>query len=297
LNPAVATGDAARRALRSVERDGRDRWRRRTIRRGTDVTDRAAVASCLVLAPHPDDETIGCGATIARKRAASTPVRVVVAADGRSSHRSAVIGPDELARRRSHEVVAACAALGVAEADVVQLGFRDDSLAGHQAELAGEIAAHLDDMVPDEVLVPSGRDWHPDHQALRRALDLALQGRRLLPRVLEYPVWFWVHGPWDADPGGPWASLRPRSFLRGLIDRRRWPPAEIVATAGFLGAKQRALRAHESQVTNLTGEPDWTVLDEEFLAAFLLPYEVAFPAARSGSATDPHPPAPEAPAG
>lgn len=291
----MAIGDAARRALRSVERDGRDRWRRRTIRRGTDVTERAAGASCLVLAPHPDDETIGCGATIARKRASSTPVRVMVAADGRSSHRSAVIGPDELARRRSREVTAACAALGVAEADVVQLGLPDDSLAGRQDELAVKIAAQLDDMVPDEVLVPSGRDWHPDHQALRRALDLALHGRARVPRVLEYPVWFWVHGPWDADPGGPWASLRPRPFLRGLIDRRRWPPADIVATAGFLGTKHRALRAHESQLTNLTGEPDWAVLDEEFLAAFLMPYELAFPAARAAGA--PHPATPEAPAG
>lgn len=293
----MAIGDAARRALRSVERDGRDRWRRRTIRRGADVTDRSAVASCLVLAPHPDDETIGCGATIARKRAASTPVRVLVAADGRSSHRSAVIGPDELARRRSREVVAACAALGVAEADVVQLGFRDDSLAGRQDGLAAEIGAHLDDMVPDEVLVPSGRDWHPDHQALRRALDLALHGRGRVPRVLEYPVWFWVHGPWDADPGGPWATLRPRPFLRGLIDRRRWPPAEIVATTGFLGTKHQALRAHESQLTNLTGEADWAVLDDEFLAPFLLPYEVAFPAARAGSANERHPATPGTPAG
>lgn len=221
----------------------------------------------------------------------------MVAADGRSSHRSAVIGPEELARRRSREVVAACAALGVAEADVVQLGFQDDSLAGHQDELATEIAAHLDAMVPDEVLVPSGRDWHPDHQALRRALDLALRARSRVPRVLEYPVWFWVHGPWDADPGGPWASLRPRSFLRGLIDRRRWPAAEIVATTGFLGAKQSALRAHESQVTNLTGEPDWAVLDEEFLAAFLMPYELAFPAARTGPTRASHPATPEAPAG
>lgn len=244
----------------------------------TDVTERSARASCLVLAPHPDDETIGCGATIARKRAASSPVRVLVAADGRSSHRSAVIGPDELARRRGGEVVAACAALGVAEADVVQLGFHDDTLGSNQDQLAAAIAAQLDGMAPDEVLVASGRDWHPDHRALRRALDLALAGRARAPRVLEYPVWFWVHGPWDADPGGPWATLRPRPFLRGLVDlRRRSPLAEVVATAGFLDTKHRALRAHESQIRNLTGEPGWAVLEDAFLSAFFLPYEVTFP--------------------
>lgn len=273
----MAIGDAARSALRAVERSGRNGWRRRTIRRGTDVTDRTSGSSCLVLAPHPDDETIGCGATIARKRAASAPVRILVAADGRSSHRSAVLGPDDLARRRAREVVAACAQLGVDEADVVQLGFEDGSLAARQDDLAEAISGALDGMAPDEVRVASGRDWHPDHKALRAALDVALRGRAALPRILEYPVWFWVHGPWDADPGGPWASLRPRPFAAGLIEARARPAVELVATAGFLSTKFRALHAYESQLRNLTGEPGWAVLDEEFLASFLLPYELAFP--------------------
>jgi LmbE family N-acetylglucosaminyl deacetylase len=273
----VAIGDPARRALRAVERAGRARWRRRLIRRGVDVTGAATRASCLVLAPHPDDETIGCGATIARKRAAGTPVRVLVAADGRSSHRSALLPPDELARRRDREVVAACAELGVGEADVVRLGFEDLSLADRRAELAAAVAAHLDDFGPDEVRVTSGRDWHPDHRALRAALDLALAGQRAGPRLLEYPVWFWIHGPWAADPGGPWAPLRPDRFVLGPLARDAWPPVELVSTAGFLEAKQRALRAHGSQTGNPTGEPGWATLDEDFVAAFLLPWELAFP--------------------
>lgn len=44
-----------------------------------DVTSQTATRSCVVLAPHPDDETLGCGATITRKLVAGTPVMVVIA--------------------------------------------------------------------------------------------------------------------------------------------------------------------------------------------------------------------------
>jgi len=47
-----------------------------------DDTATSAARSALVLAPHPDDETLGCGATILRKRAAGTPVHVLIVTDG-----------------------------------------------------------------------------------------------------------------------------------------------------------------------------------------------------------------------
>ena len=275
----------ARDVFGAAERAGRDVWHRRTIDRAVDVTAATASVSCLVLAPHPDDETLGCGATIARKRAAGTPVRVVVAADGRSSHRSEVVGPDELAALRAAEVVEACAVLGVDAAEVVQLGFEDDSLHRRARQLAGAIAAEIDAFAPEEIRLPSRRDWHPDHRALREALDLALTGRRDPPRVLEHPVWLWVHGPWDADPGGPWARRRPVSFVGGWLDGDAWARAERVSTGGFLDRKLRALRAHRSQTSNLTGEPGWATFDDAFIAGFLLPFEIAFSA---------HPAAPNA---
>src|SRR5829696_1206258 len=63
-------------------------WRWTTRITARDETAAVAARGCLVIAPHPDDETLGCGATIARKRAAGTPVRVVIVADGRYAQRA-----------------------------------------------------------------------------------------------------------------------------------------------------------------------------------------------------------------
>src|SRR5579885_2284019 len=43
-------------------------------------------APALIIAPHHDDETLGCGGVIALKRAAGVPVQVVILTDGSRSH-------------------------------------------------------------------------------------------------------------------------------------------------------------------------------------------------------------------
>src|SRR5271157_4034878 len=49
------------------------------LARATDMTAQTTTRSCLILAPHPDDETLGCGATIMRKLSSGSSVQVVIA--------------------------------------------------------------------------------------------------------------------------------------------------------------------------------------------------------------------------
>jgi LmbE family N-acetylglucosaminyl deacetylase len=183
-----------------------------------------------------------------------------------------------LARVRADEVREACSLLGLDEGDVVSSSYPDGSAPDRVDDLAALVASEVDRFGPAEVLVASGHDWHPDHQAcsqaVRRALAALPAGRR--PRLLEYPVWWWVHGPWEADAGGPWAARRPRGFWDGLVAVARSPHADLVSTTGYLAAKGRALRAYRSQLTNLTGEADWATLDDAFVSSFFLPHEVSF---------------------
>jgi LmbE family N-acetylglucosaminyl deacetylase len=260
-------------------------WRRSVLLAAADRTLKSTSRSCLVVAPHPDDETLGCGATIARKRAAGTPVTVVIAADGRYSHRvSRELTPDDMRAVRAKEAIAACAALGVDAEDVVQLGHEDTQLARSWAPLVTSLRETLRRVDPDEVLVVSGLDHHPDHRTLNAAVYHVLQtdGR---PRVAwEFPVWAWMDGPWIELSARP-PLRRAAHLVRDPAATLLRPRPATVSTEGFLAAKQAALAAYRSQTTNLTGEASWPVMDDGLLGAFLGPCEVFLAPLRGASSS------------
>jgi LmbE family N-acetylglucosaminyl deacetylase len=268
----------ARRALAGVQAALRPRWRRALVRHGTDRTAAWAGRPCVVVAPHPDDETLGCGATIARKRAAGARVVVVVAADGGSSHASAQVGRDELVAMRRAEVVAACGQLGVAPSDVVLLGHPDGTLPDRVPEVAAALAGVLADVEPDHVLVTSWRDWHPDHAGAYHAAEQAVRTAGGRATLHQYPVWWWMEGPWLRRPGGRWGA-KAVALAADWRDGHRAGPAVLVATGEFAARKRAALAEHRSQTVNITGEATWAVFDDEFVRTFLdAPEEVFLPA-------------------
>jgi LmbE family N-acetylglucosaminyl deacetylase len=264
---------APRRAARASKPAIRRVWRRAVLARSVDETAAAGGRSAVVVAPHPDDETLGCGATIARKRAAGTRVVVVVLTDGRLSHHSDVVSPDELAAIRAGEVRAACARLGVAPDDVRLLELEEGTVAARHDDVVTMLATILDDVRPDEVLTTYRSDWHVDHQAASAATAAAVRAVHPRPRVLEFPIWFWADGPWA-----------PRLAGRGTIGRYLGDPVRAsrlrtvsVRTGEHLAAKEAALAQYRSQTTNLTGERNWAVMDDDLLSLFLAPVEVFVP--------------------
>jgi LmbE family N-acetylglucosaminyl deacetylase len=229
------------------------------LSRAEDITPQTTTRSCLVLAPHPDDETLGCGAIIMRKLASGTPVQIVIATDGRHSHHSSKLSEDELIEIREEECRRAGDILGIARENISFLRFEDGRLGQHRRSLRDRLAGLLDTLNPEEIFVSSIIDAHPDHRVLAeltRELAFAGCGRHAV--LYEYPIWFWDPRQWQFSR---FAERRPR----------------IARTENFLARKREAIDAYRSQISNLTGEPGWTItLSRSFLRQFLQPEEIFF---------------------
>ncbi|MGW5363360.1 PIG-L deacetylase family protein [Actinopolymorpha pittospori] len=247
----VSPRDVLRRGRRAVRAGLLLLWRQALRHRARDVTALSSGRAALVVAPHPDDETLGCGGTIALKRRNGTRVRVLVVTDGRRSHRSAVISADELAAIRAAEIARASAVLGVPAEELVLLGVREDQLTAHYEAVVDAVTAELRTGNFAEVLVTSAWDWHEDHQLVSTAVHEAVGRAGGVARILEYPVWSWVDGPPD-----PWRALG--GVRAGSVD-----------VSSVIGQKRAAIAEYRSQTTKLTDEATWAVMDAALIGHFL----------------------------
>ncbi len=118
----------------------------------------------LVVGAHPDDETFGCGATIAALGRADVAVHVVsmTAGEAALAHLGRVV--PGLAERRRDEFAQACRRLGVATARVLDLP--DAGLADNVRELRRRVTGLLGEVRPAHVLTTWWGEPHADHAAL-----------------------------------------------------------------------------------------------------------------------------------
>jgi LmbE family N-acetylglucosaminyl deacetylase len=234
-----------------------------------------STSSALVVAPHADDETLGCGGTIALRRSAGASVHVVFLTDGTLSHRGRIASRD-LAVLRRHEALAACGRLGVADGAVHFFRYPDGDLGTVLAPAAARLAALIDSVRPAHVLVTSVHDGTPDHVAAARIARGAAALAAHRPTLFEYPVWHWDRWPYSPAPA---LGLSRRSMREvGRFLRRsaaawwlaiRISDAFSVDVSRVRATKAQALDAHQTQMHRPAGDPGWPVLGEVHGGAFL----------------------------
>lgn len=143
----------------------------------------------LVLAPHPDDEIIGCGGTLCLHARQGDSVHVLVAFDGGASDPAELYEQDELSEMRHEEARAGGAELGLSSYEFW------DYPEGHDPEpvvlqfAARRLAARIAELAPRTVYAPWIGEHHLDHHVLARATLLALDMAEFSGRAWGYEVW------------------------------------------------------------------------------------------------------------
>jgi LmbE family N-acetylglucosaminyl deacetylase len=185
----------------------------------------------LVVAPHPDDETLMAGGLIAAQRARAVDVQVLAVTDGEAAYESA--DRQDLAAQRRSEQLAALAELGVGPDDVTRLALPDGAVAEHIDELADAIASfeHV-----GLVVAPWTGDHHCDHEAVGAAARIAV-GRT--GGALIFGL-FWT-----------WHRRTPDD----LVDERM---LELRLDADGRRRRRKAIRCHQSQFVHDHGAPQLT---------------------------------------
>lgn len=196
----------------------------------------------MVLAPHPDDESLATGCVLQNAACVGAAIRVVFITDGennpwaqRATERRWRIGEGERLRwgaRRRDESFAALAALGVDASSARFLGFGDQSLTEHLGDESGSalrrrLSDEIANLKPTVLFMPCVHDQHPDHSATSVLAHLALIGRR--------------------SPAPP-----PRTFQYAVHAANGTPPGAVCAVVPSEAerlAKRSAILCHTSQLT------------------------------------------------
>lgn len=187
-----------------------------------------AQARWLVLAPHPDDETLGAGALIDQAARSRRLGGIVYLTDGTGSHPPGTVG---LAIARRREAGHAIQRLAGRRIPIDWLGWRDAH--PHEEDSmpflrdAQRLGSLLRRRRIDAVAVTGPRETHGDHVAAYRLASAACRAARRSIALFAYDVW---------SDGAPASGRQFRTHAMAL------------------GRRRQALHAHRSQLSNVYGE-------------------------------------------
>ncbi len=211
----------------------------------------------LILAPHPDDESLGCGGLLAQCVASGRRPAILVLTDGTGSHPNSRAYPaPNLRAIREQEAREAAAILGVQADRISFLGLRDTAAPVEGLEFEFAVTAILsfaEHWSAGTLLAPWRHDPHCDHLAAHLMARAAASRSGLAHRA--YPVWGWTLPP-DTPLEGP----SPQGWRLDIAPQ--------------LPAKRQAIAAHRSQYGDLIrDDPSGFRLPAALLARSAQPFE------------------------
>lgn len=211
----------------------------------------------LVMAPHPDDESLGCGGLLSLAARAGVPVRIVFMTDGGGSHPGSTEYPPERLRDiRESEAIEAAGVLGFAADSVIFLRRPDGALSDHGSEgdvLVAEIVKEVRKLGAGLILSTWIFDGHADHITTARLAQRV--ARETGAKLYYYPIWGLKHAANTRLPS--------RSRIKG------WR----IEIGEALERKSAAIARHRSQMTDMIKDSTSTAPDAEVFVEFSRPFE------------------------
>lgn len=207
----------------------------------------------VVVAPHPDDEILGCGGLLCLLGELGRRLALVAVTDGDGSHPQSTLWPaSRLRNTRPLETREALRRLQLERTTVTRLAIPDGQVSEQEDLLCQRL---LDFLTPEDVVFATWRlDGHPDHEATGRAAVEACRVRGA--RCIEVPIWTW-HWAAPGDARVPWA----RAQRLDLED-------DIVAL------KKQAVNAFGSQLTEDSSTGQGPILPDTVVTRLTRAWEV-----------------------
>ena len=215
----------------------------------------------IIVAPHADDESIGCGGVISLLRKFGLPVYILLLTDGTLSHPNSKEFPTEKLRDlREQEIIDAGKILNVNAENLIFCRYKDRHLPNQNSdnfeEAVKNISKIFDILKPSSIFVPWRRDPHPDHRA---SYELIKTANKNFAKLYEYPIWLKDLGENGDEP----KNDEVMSFRLDI--------------SSVLNQKLEAISAHKSQITDLINDdPEGFRLSEEMFHDLNVPYETFF---------------------
>ncbi len=199
----------------------------------------------LLIAPHPDDEIIGCGGLIQRYTSGKCVNVVILTGGGASHHGCCEATADDIKRERRNMAQKINAEIGLPKGCLHLLDFEDGNISAGNAVEEAKLLSIIQNIKPDAILFPiqQGEGWS-DHIAAGDIVKRLISAHSIKVQLYEYCVWFWYYNVWNirwrdahilkmtsdqyqkklkaisdyttsvAPCGKPWSGVLPKVFLK-----------------------------------------------------------------------------------
>ena len=157
------------------------------------ITDRV-----LIVAPHPDDEIIGCTGLITSCIEKGNKVFLCILTGGEASHQACCnINKEKLKQQRRNLTKKINCQLGVNVQNIFFLDFKDGNINIKDSQVK-RLKTIIEETQPESIFIPhqKGEGWS-DHIEAGNIIKMLTSNRTL--HIYEYCVWFWYYNVWSID--------------------------------------------------------------------------------------------------